>query len=127
MYDKPQAQGILEAVRHHLESAIVPAVKADGGLYYQTLIAINMLKIAERELSLYHDHIQQEWADLNTVLNLEEPMPRDQSIALQAIAARQATLVELIERGDYDGDAEASLLTYLQANTRRQLEVIGKG
>ncbi|PJF44748.1 MAG: hypothetical protein CUN55_02405 [Phototrophicales bacterium] len=127
MYDQPDVIGILDVVRHHLETAIIPAVKGDGVLYFQTLIAINLLKIATRQLQLEPQHLSAEWDDLSTLLNLEEPMPTDTAKAQAAIQERYATVVALIERGDFDApDAQAALLSYLNATTQRQLAVIGK-
>lgn len=127
MNDKPDVQGLLDVVRHHLESAIVPVVKTDGGLYFQTLIAINLLKIAARELALRPAHLSAEWDDLNAVFNLEEPIPTDPDAAEAAIRARQSTLVDLIARGDFDdAAAQSALLAYLSATTQRQMAVIGK-
>ncbi len=50
MKDRPVAQELIEAVRYFLEQELLPGL-TDPRLKYQTLIAANVLAIAERELA----------------------------------------------------------------------------
>ncbi|MFN8531896.1 MAG: DUF6285 domain-containing protein, partial [Anaerolineae bacterium] len=63
--DRPTLTELIDAVRTHLESALIPAVKGDARLYFQTLIAINLLKTAEREIQLRPAQQQMAWNRLN--------------------------------------------------------------
>ena len=50
MSDRPTAPELVEAVREFLEREILPAL-ADHRLKFRTLVALNALGIAERELA----------------------------------------------------------------------------
>jgi len=52
VYDRPDVSELIDAVRQHLEQQVIPAVKDDPKLYFQTLVAANVLKIAGRDLAL---------------------------------------------------------------------------
>ena len=49
MTDRPTAAELVEATREYLEAEILPAL-ADQRLRFRTLVAINALRIAQREL-----------------------------------------------------------------------------
>lgn len=51
MTDRPTTQELIDAVRHHVETALIPVVRGDPKLYFQTLVALNLLRIATREIS----------------------------------------------------------------------------
>ena len=52
MIDRPTLAELIDAARMHMETNVIPAVREDRKLYFRTLVAINVLKIAERELEL---------------------------------------------------------------------------
>ena len=66
MYDRPNTSELIDAVRGHLEANVIPlARETNRRLYFQTLVAINVLKIVERELQMGQAHALAEWESLN--------------------------------------------------------------
>lgn len=122
MYDRPNLSELIDAVRLHLETNIIPVVRHDGKLYFQTLVAINVLKIARRETRLSWAHLRAEWNSLNTLENEEHHLPADPLDALTALAARNLILCEDIRDGLYD-DRRDALFAHLMTVTQAQLEV----
>ena len=122
MYDRPNAAELINAVRGHLENQIIPAVKGDGKLYFQTLVAVNVLRVVERELNLAPDHLQAEWTRLD---HLEEAMemPSDPRAAVSTLHDRNAQLCDNIRAGRYDGEHKQALFEHLVATTIEQLQV----
>jgi hypothetical protein len=118
MYDRPSAQALVEAARQHLENRVIAAVKGDPKLYFETLVAVNVLRIVERELALAPDQRTAEAVSLSALTGApvaDDPAALD--AANQAVAAA-------IRAGAYDApDAGAGLRTHLLAVTRLQLEV----
>jgi hypothetical protein len=122
MNDRPDLRELLEAVRMHLESALVPLTKATNArLYFQTLVAVNVLRIAEREVSLSDAHAREEWARLNALLGEDAPPPAGTPALLTALQARNSALCDAIRAGDYDDDTR--LLEHLKATVTAQLTV----
>lgn len=122
VYDKPTQSELIDAARMHLETAIIPAVKGDAKLYFQTLVAINILKVAARQTVYEWAHLRAAWHGLNVLDGVEIPLPADASDATMAFDRRQATMCAAIRSGTYDDKSDA-LMTYLTAVTRAQLEV----
>jgi hypothetical protein len=121
MYDRPSAQALVEAARQHLENHVVAAVKSDPKLYFETLVAINVLRVVERELALAPDHLAAEWASLKAITG-------EESAALSpdpnALYGHNQALAAAIRAGEYDdATRSAALLDHLLAVTRLQLEV----
>lgn len=124
MNDRPTVTELLEAVRTHLESQIVPITQEDRKLYYQTLVAVNVLKIIERELQHGNEHLKEEWMRLNFVQNVGTPFPDDVDAVLPSLAERNRKLCEEINAGRYDYmPGRAALFEHLLVTTRKQLEV----
>ncbi|GAB4512829.1 MAG: DUF6285 domain-containing protein [Anaerolineae bacterium] len=122
MYDRPTLEELIEAARLHIESTVVPAVRGDAKLYFQTLVAINVLKIAGRELQLGDEHAHAEWERLNVLERVEQPIPSRLPEIKAALAARNAGLSTAIRAGVYDADPNA-LFAHLKATVSAQLEV----
>ncbi len=122
MYDRPTAAELIDAVRGHLENHVVPAVKGDGKLYFQTLVAINVLRVVERELKLAPDHAQSEWARLD---HLEGAMdvPNNARLIFSILHERNTQLCDNIRAGRYDGERKIALFEHLMATTIEQLQV----
>lgn len=120
MYDRPTAQELIEAAQQHLEAHILPLLREDRKRYFQTLVAINVLKIVNRELDLQPQHARAEWTRLNHVLH-DEPLPEDQQTLLAALTTRNAQLCDAIRAGEHDHNS--ALFAHLKATTREQLEV----
>lgn len=124
MYDRPNTQELLDAARLHLEQNIIPAVKSDARLYFQTLVAINVLKIVGRELAFAPRHTTAEWASLNVLEGVEAAAPHDLASLQAAISERNQQLCRAIRAGDYDtGEKRGNLLEHVKAVTIAQLEV----
>lgn len=140
MYDRPNLQELIDAARLHLEQAVVPAVQSDPRLYFQTLVAINVLKIAERELRLGQSHAQAEWHGLNALEYPEtdtgsptpaaqeppyhEPMPQDLHAVHESISKRNQNLSQAVRRGEYDAvERWNKLFAHVKVTTIAQLEV----
>jgi hypothetical protein len=129
MYDRPHLTELIAAARGHIESQLIPAVKADPKLYFQTLVAVNVLKIAERQIALADEHISAEWTRLDgldavvlqrTVL----PLPTGPRERAASILRRNRRLCEDITRGMFDKPQGRKLLfEHLLATTREQLLV----
>lgn len=120
MYDRPTAAELIDAVRLHLETVLVPAIRDNHKLYFQTLVAINVLRIVERELGYAPQHSRAAWARLNMLLG-SKPMPETAEGLQAALAERNAALCAEIRAGRRDTDAE--LFEHLKAAAIEQLEV----
>lgn len=121
MYDRPTASELIEAARQHLEMNVIPAVKdINHKLYFQTLVAINVLRIVEREMALSTTHERANWERLDALLGpKKQPDSREGWEA--ALSHRNAALCAAIRDGHYDDDE--ALFAHLMASTREQLEV----
>jgi len=122
MYDRPALEELIEAVQHHMETAVIPAVRDDGKLYFQTLVAINVLKIAQREMQLGAQHTTAEWQRLNTLMQTEIP---PEEAEMQAILKeRNAALCTEIRAGKFDMvDRKTALFEHLKETVIEKLEV----
>lgn len=121
MYDRPTAAELLQAARHHLESQVLPVARqANFKLYFQTLVANNVLKIVEREINLRETHLQAEWARLNMLLE-SVSLPQTTDALENQLAQRNATLCQQIRAGEWD-DSRA-MLEHLRATATEQLNV----
>ena len=67
MQDKPMELELVEAVAQFLEDEVIP-VTADSRLRFRLLIAINVLKIVERELETGEAPVKLEWQQLVSLL-----------------------------------------------------------
>lgn len=121
MYDRPTAQELLDAARTHLETHVIPVIKAERKLYFQTLVAINVLRIIERELGHYEAHLHAEWSRLRDLLQLDTPIPNNQRGFMTEVMAQNHLLAEAIRAGEYD--SSQALFDHLKATTTEQLEV----
>lgn len=124
MTDRPTLSELIEAVQLHLETQVIPAIKAEPKLYYQTLVAINVLKIAGRELRHGYEQVRAEWMRLNALTGVELPLPPDPVAAGAALAERDAWLCDAIRAGAFDeADRRAALLAHLLARAAGALEI----
>lgn len=121
MYDRPTAAELVEAARQHLEMNVIPAVKdLNHKLYFQTLVAVNVLRIVEREMALSTTHEKAEWERLDVLLG-EREQPHSREGWEAGLAQRNAALCASIRTGHHDTDA--ALLAHLMATVEAQLEV----
>jgi len=121
MYDRPYAHELLNAAGYHLETAVLPVIRVHNfKLYFQTLVAINVMKIVERELQLHSGHLHAQWSRLNMLMDSRALPARDAEAAAQ-LQARNEALCAAIRAGDFD-DSKL-LFEHLKATTIEQLEV----
>ena len=124
MYDRPTANELLEAARMHMETAVIPVVRENRKLYFQTLVAINVMKIVERELDLGAKHAEAEWGRLNALEGAELTLPNRLQQIQAELAERNAALSAQIREGGYsDANNRAALFDHLLATTVEQLTV----
>lgn len=121
MYDRPTAQELLEAARQHIADTLVPLAKSESHkLYFQTLVALNVMKIVEREITLRSAHLHAEWSRLN-MLGEAQTAPAEDAALAQALAERNQRLATAIRAGDYDDSRP--LFEHLKATATEQLAV----
>lgn len=118
--DRPNLAEMIDATRMHLETTILPAVKGDAKLYFQTLIAVNLLRIAGREAASGAEQARAAWADLNAFAGVDTPLPADDSDG--ALEARIAALCADVRAGRLD-DRDDALFALLMRLTRAQLAI----
>lgn len=122
MYDRPTLTELLISVRQHFEQKVVPVTKqTNRQLYFQTLVAINVLKIVEREYNIRPFHLRAEWTRLNMVIGKDMPEISNDDDLEVAIQKVNATLCKRIRDGEFDDDY--ALFEHLKARTIEQLEV----
>ena len=122
MYDRPTLTELLIAARHHFEQKVVPVTKqTNRQLYFQTLVAINVLKIVEREYNIRPFHLRAEWTRLNMVIGKDMPEISNDDDLEVAIQIANKKLCERIRAGEFDDDY--ALFEHLKARTIEQLEV----
>lgn len=124
MYDRPTIDELVSAAIQHFETQVIPAVKGDGKLYFQTLVAINVLKVAERELKLGWSHLTAAWDGLNALDSQPHPLPSNPDDAKTTLAERERDLCVRIRAGDYDDEPrKTALFEYVFDSVRMSLEV----
>jgi hypothetical protein len=118
MNDRPTAAELIAAARHFLETELLPTL-ADARLKFQTLVAANVLSVAERELQTEEEQLLDEWQWLAACLhNGGEPPPRLAALR-QAVRDGNTRLCEQIRTGAFD---EPPAFTELAAQLRRLVE-----
>lgn len=123
MFDRPTLAELIDAARMHMETQVVPAVREDRKLYFRTLVAINVLKIAERELELGAGYAAQAWERLNEIEGVQMPLPQNEKALREGLAERHAALSARIRAGNYDTGDNTGLFEHLKASTVAQLEI----
>jgi hypothetical protein len=113
---------LVNAVRQYLESELLPTL-TDQRLKFQTLIAANVLSIAERELQTEEAVLSEEYAYCADLLKLDEA-PRKLTDLRAAVRAANERLSADIRNGVYDDPARfASLARVLRQFVERKLRV----
>lgn len=127
MTDRPTLAQLLDAVRQHLDTAIIPAVRHEPKLYFQTLVASNLLRIAERELALETTLRESRRIALSQLLHQDIALEADPDAADNTLSALEAALCEAIRQGDYDGDAWVTLYQSVEQIINTQLMINNPG
>ncbi len=124
MVNRPSLQELLQAVQGFLEKEIAPIARNDSVLNYRTLIAVNLLKIVEREVELGTATMRAEWDRLNGLEGVDIPAPTPLEELRSGLSQRNQLLAESIRDGGYDEPApRALLLAHLVATAREQLAI----
>jgi hypothetical protein len=122
MQDRPTVRELLEAVRHFVETDVVPAL--NGPRQFHARVAANVLAIVGRELAGEEAQLGEEWRRLATLLG-RGPAPPPGLDALRT-AVRDATVVlaERIRRGDADaGPFADAVRAHVRATVVEKLAV----
>ena len=128
MTDRPDLHALLDAVRLHLEMSVVPSVRADPRLYFQTLVALNLLKIGQRELIQGVELLREEWIAINELREEEIEMPEREEFLPSELNARRAALGTAIRTGKYDSpEMMMRLAGYLERMVGAQLTLNNPG
>jgi hypothetical protein len=123
MQDRPTAAELLAAVREHLESAVIPAIR-DPKLRFQTLVCANVVGIVEREIASEERVLRAEWDGLAELLG-PAPRPPDSLEALRKeTAGRTRELCRQIRAGTWDaGEGYKPALGHIRRVVRAKLAV----
>ncbi|SDF37199.1 hypothetical protein SAMN04488243_14612 [Thermus arciformis] len=105
--DRPTLDELLEAVGEFLEKELLPSV-ADPRLRFQTLVALNALGIARRELSLGEALAEEDRRELGALLGLE---------------GAPEELLGVLARRIREGQAPPGTFAFLKAHVVRKLKV----
>ncbi len=120
MQDRPTAQELLAAVRHFLETDIMPTL--EGRRRFHTLVAANVLHIVERELANEEPSLAAEWARLAALPGMTAD-ERPTSLAGLRTTVRDLTqrLAERIRAGDLDDSPDVR--EHLRQTTLEKLRI----
>jgi hypothetical protein len=122
MNDRPSAVELVNAVRQYLESELLPTL-TDPRLKFQTLIAANVLSIAEREWQTEDANLADEFVHYVWLLKQDHRL-YDLKDLRADVQALNKFLCEQIRNGDYDEPARfASLAKELRPFIERKLQV----
>ncbi len=105
--DRPNLDELLEALGEFLEEEILPGL-TDPRLRFRTLVALNALGIARRELLLGGALAEEDRRELGALLGLEAPLEE----LLRALGAKIR-----------EGRAPPGTLSFLKAHVARKLQV----
>lgn len=123
MQDRPTANQLIDAVRQHLETALLPTI-TDPRLRFQTLIAAHVLGIVGRELELGDAQQAAEWSRLSALLGADHDLPGGSVERATGLANRTAHLCDLIDGGAFDAPSDRDrLLAHLEQTAIEKLQV----
>lgn len=128
MTTRPNLEEMLGAVLMHVEKNLVPVIRADQRLYFQTLVALNLLRIAQRELVSGAELLRTEWDELDGLTAESITPPAQDEPLATALETRYRALCHAIRGGEYD-DARAAdrLRSFVLAVVMRQLAMNNPG
>jgi Domain of unknown function (DUF6285) len=115
MMDRPTSGELVQAVRLFLEKELQPGL-TDTRLRFQTLIAVHVLGIVEREVSAIEQIIAEESQLLTAILG--------HAVRSAEVAEANEELCRRIVQGNYDEtQAMRTLLGQLRPLVERKLEI----
>ena len=118
MQDRPTAIELLAAVRHFLETDVLPTM--EGRRRFHTLVAANVLSIVERELTTEEDNLQAEWHRLSKLLKAGEA-PKSLATLRESVSTLTQRLAEEIRVGKHDDSA--AVRSHLRHTTEEKLRI----
>jgi len=122
MQDRPTAIELLEAVRHFLETDVVPAL--EGPKKFHARVAANVMSILTREWQLEEEQLRAEWTSLRALLGGAAAMPEKREELRGATKELTEQLCARIRAGDADSGAwRADVLAHLRLVVRQKLEI----
>lgn len=124
MQDRPTAPELLEAVRDFLERDVLPSLAARGPRY-RMLIALNVLRIVEREIPGREARLSAELSALAGLLGRPvEPLAAGAAGLDERVQQANRELCERIRAGEADaGPWRARVLDRLEAMVAENLAV----
>ena len=121
MQDHPTYSDLLDAVRHFLETDVVPAL--EGPKKFHARVAANVLAIVRRELQSEDVQLSAEWVRLDALLGTE-PLPAERAARRQRLAERTEALCARIREGDADNEPwRAAVLAHVRQTVIDKLAV----
>jgi hypothetical protein len=128
MTDRPDLNALLDAVRLHLETNVLPVIRAEPRLYFQTLVALNLLKIGQREIAQGDELLREEWSALNGLTGEDTAVPEREDFLADQLNKRRAALGKAIRAGKYDSPDDANrLISYFEETVGAQLALNNPG
>lgn len=122
MQDRPTYAELLNAVRHFLETEVVPNL--EGPRKFHARVAANVVSIVERELQAEDAQLRAEYDRLALLLGSHEPAPTERHSLREVIRAHTRELCERIANGKADeGNWRKAVLAHARATIREKLEV----
>ncbi len=104
MQDRPTTVELLEAVREFLERDVLPSITVHG-VRYRLLIALNVLRIVEREIPGREARLRAELEALADLLDRPpEAPPADPALLQARVREANRELCERIRAGAADAD-----------------------
>ena len=124
MQDRPTALELLQAIRALLEEQILPSL-SDLRLKYQTLIAINVLRMLEREVPEEEGRLRAELGALQELLDLPRTAPpADAALLRRRVLEANLELCERIRQGLADADPwRQRVLAHVRSAVEEKLRI----
>ncbi|MBI2525840.1 MAG: hypothetical protein HYV93_07635 [Candidatus Rokubacteria bacterium] len=124
MQDRPSVPEALEAVRDFLARELLPTL-SDPRLRYHLQIALNVLRIVEREAEGEDARLRAEHAALRELLGQPPAAAPEDAMALrQAVLEANRSLCARIRRGDADeGPWRQRVVAHVEARVAEKLAV----
>lgn len=123
MHDRPSAPELIAAARMYLEKDLIPTL-TDQRLRFQTLVAVNVLSIVERELHVEEEQLLEEWAFLGEVLNDPVSAPPRLDELRREVRQGNDKLCKKIREGEFDAPARfEALAREVRRFVERKLQV----
>jgi hypothetical protein len=115
MQDPPTVEELISAAREHIQTQVIPELE-DPGVRFRTLVAANVLAIAERELVLGSTQSEVEYQRLAALLGEEQN--------LESLERLTQALSDRVAAGEFDqGSARKELMAHLLETAVEKLRI----